>query len=490
MYEKFLYYYKFRIYTTNNTVECRVKIDDKTTMPFKYEKGVQQGNPLSPLLFNIFINDIFESTDHKDGVTLDNKNQFHALMYADDLILLSTSHNGLQKSLDGLYGYCERWKLQVNMKKTKCMVFAKGANTKDPTFLLNNKPLSFTNTYKYLGVTISKVQCKFTATLEDLSCKANKAMYALLNKLPLKITPVQTWLKIFDTCITPILLYASEVWGAFINRNWTEWEKMCIEKVHTQFLKRLIGVNRATTNAMVRGELGRHSLLEQITTRNLKYLNYIETKEDNCLIKQAAIFEKSRTQSLNLYSISKDYKNRDQNTDFEGMSKKQVNNYIRDSFDDEWRTYLNNYSKADTYKTFKNTVNLESYLTSLTSRKLRVKLSKFRLSDHPLMIEKGRHCKPIIPREQRFCPICPNNVESEKHFLLSCQLFKDNRDLFYETFRMLVPNFENLSMDEKFTYIMSQEDLTMNHILAQTIYDWMEYRQENVDLLNLILNFY
>ena len=55
---------------------------------------------------------------------------------------------------------------------------------------------------------------------------------------------------------------------------------------------------------------------------------------------------------------------------------------------------------------------------------------------------------------------------------------------------MLVPNFENLSMDEKFTYIMSQEDLTMNHILAQTIYDWMEYRQENVDLLNLILNFY
>ena len=40
---------------------------------------------------------------------------------------------------------------------------------------------------------------------------------------------------------------------------------------------------------------------------------------------------------------------------------------------------------------------------------------------------------------------------------------------------MLVPNFENLSIDERFTYMMSQEEIkTMNQILAQTIHGSME----------------
>ena len=40
--------------------ECAVKINGNSTKYFAYEKGVQQGNPLSPILFNPFINDIFE----------------------------------------------------------------------------------------------------------------------------------------------------------------------------------------------------------------------------------------------------------------------------------------------------------------------------------------------------------------------------------------------------------------------------------------------
>ncbi len=39
--------------------KCGVKINGRTIRYFKYEKGVQQGNSLSPLFFNLFINDIF-----------------------------------------------------------------------------------------------------------------------------------------------------------------------------------------------------------------------------------------------------------------------------------------------------------------------------------------------------------------------------------------------------------------------------------------------
>ncbi len=268
--------------------------------------------------------------------------------------------------------------------------------------------------------------------------------------------------------------------------DWKEWEKTSIEKVHTQFLKRLIGVNRSTTNAMVRGELGRHSLLEKVTSRNLNYLNYIENKGENSLIKQATVYEKARTGGLGLYSIKMRCIELDQEVDFQTLGKKEVTEHVRNSFGNRWRGYLDGYPKADTYKTFKDTVRMEEYLTDLPHRKLRVALSKFRLSDHHLMIERGRHFVPKIPRERRFCPFCPGEVESEGHFLLACSLYRSNRGSLLEACKFLAPNFEFLSIEEKFVYAMSQGDLPTTYIIAQIIRDWMEYRMECLDLFSLV----
>ena len=45
------------------------------------------------------------------------------LKYADDLIIMSTSRDDLQKCLDNLAIYCEKWKLDLNTKKTKIVLF-------------------------------------------------------------------------------------------------------------------------------------------------------------------------------------------------------------------------------------------------------------------------------------------------------------------------------------------------------------------------------
>ena len=47
-------------------------------------------------------------------------------MYADDIVILSESETGLQNGLDLLECYCDRWKLKVNISKTKAMLFKKG----------------------------------------------------------------------------------------------------------------------------------------------------------------------------------------------------------------------------------------------------------------------------------------------------------------------------------------------------------------------------
>ena len=46
-----------------------------------------------------------------------------------------------------------------------------------------------------------------------------------------------------------------------------------------EFHERRLGVNRSTTNVLVRSEVGRHSLQEKILTRNINYIKYIDSKD-------------------------------------------------------------------------------------------------------------------------------------------------------------------------------------------------------------------
>ena len=68
-------------------------------------------------------------------------------------------------------------------------------------------------------------------------------------------------------------------------------------------------------------------------------------------------------------------------------------------------------SKLRTYKLLKEEIGLETYLTIVNNSKNRTTLTKFRLSNHTLMIEKGRHQN--IDKNLRFCPFCPNHIEDE-----------------------------------------------------------------------------
>ena len=162
-------------------------------------------------------------------------------MYADDMIIMSTTQEGLQKRLHELNEYCEKWKLNVNQKKTKCMIFSKAPNTKNIKFTINSKIIENTKEFKYLGISINSKDCSFKPTLSDLSSKANNAIYSLLAKIPVKLIPVKTMLKLFDSCIAPILLYGSEVWAPFMNFDWKHWDTTQIEKTHTIPKKNTMG---------------------------------------------------------------------------------------------------------------------------------------------------------------------------------------------------------------------------------------------------------
>jgi hypothetical protein len=97
----------------------KVKTENGYSEPIQGNIGIKQGDNLSPLLFDIFINDVCNIfSDDCDPVKL-CKAIFNCLMYADDLLLVSESEEGLQKCLDKLAIFCDKSKLEINMDKTK-----------------------------------------------------------------------------------------------------------------------------------------------------------------------------------------------------------------------------------------------------------------------------------------------------------------------------------------------------------------------------------
>ena len=63
-------------------------------------------------------------------------------------------------------------------------------------------------------------------------------------------------------------------------------------------------------------------------------------------------------------------------------------------------------SKLRSYSLFKDKIGFEEYLKNVKNPETRTKITKFRLSNHTLMIETGRHQK--IPKHMRFCHFCKN----------------------------------------------------------------------------------
>ena len=106
------------------------------------KKGVKQGDNLSPLLFNIYINDLPKEIEKGETHPIKLVGQdINSLMWADDIILLSETKEGLQNCLNNLNIYCQKWKLVVNLKKTKTIIFReKGINVKYHKFYLNTLP--------------------------------------------------------------------------------------------------------------------------------------------------------------------------------------------------------------------------------------------------------------------------------------------------------------------------------------------------------------
>ena len=161
-------------------------------------------------------------------------------------------------------------------------------------------------------------------------------------------------------------------------------------------------------------------------------------------------------------------------------SKSNIKKILEANYQLSWKSRIKNCSKALTYGSYKNRINLEAYLSLITNRADRRIMSKLRLSDHCLTIERGRHCKPPIERDKRFCLSCKDKIEDETHFILECDMFKEERVTFLHYTKDIYPNFETIpTLEQKLIFLQTNENCHFLETFTRYLNTTYKLRSQN-----------
>ena len=226
---------------------------------------------------------------------------------------------------------------------------------------------------------------------------------------------------------------------------------------------------------MTRGEVGARPLLVDVIKRTISYRKDIQNRR-NSIVYEALEYETNNDVTPNFMAFINKF-NFDDN-DITEANKTKIKKICNDYYDRFWREEIDKSPKAISYKTFKVNISLENYLYLVKNLKHKIALSRFRLSNHNLLIEKGRHMIPKIERNQRKCLLCKTEVEDEFHFLIICPLYDEERATLFQQCRINSIHFDTtLNDQQKFIFIMTNECPTILGILAKYVYNSFKIRE-------------
>ena len=281
------------MYTDN---QMYVKLDNGLTQPFTTTTGLKQGCIFSPLLFNLYVNKLPSVFDARCDLVYVGDSPVHCLMWADDTVVMSTTMEGLQRSMDLTSNYFTSLGLSVNVKKTKIMIFNPNgfgpAKYPNMNFHINGKVVDICNSYTYLGF-VFKPSGSVAAGVSELLTKTNRAYYSIANILyENKKMKVDDVIGLFDVTVSPVTLYAVEHWGilslpasSFQSREslLKAWESFMPETINQKLCRLLLSCHKKSSRLAMIGELGQYPLVQTI-----KYKwSIMRRTNDNSLVSEA-----------------------------------------------------------------------------------------------------------------------------------------------------------------------------------------------------------
>ena len=198
---------------------AKVRSGAHVSESFPVRRGVRQGCPLSPILFLIFINDLYLDKDRHLGVSVPTcygqmARRCPGLLFADDDVTVAEDPAHLQRALKALDKWAKQNAMIFGIRKCGIMTVRGRTQTATPPriFRLGKSPVPNVAEYKYLGILISS-DLSMTPHVERRANKGTLALNALRPVLGDWSVPLQIRRMLVTSILVPILTYGLELSG-------------------------------------------------------------------------------------------------------------------------------------------------------------------------------------------------------------------------------------------------------------------------------------
>ena len=253
--------------------------------------GISQGCPLSPFLFSILMTILMHDATAKMqqdfNIQLPPSLVCHAILYADDTLLLGINEEHLQKFMDCIAQLGSSYGLSLNWSKVESMPIQCECQIVDPS---GNK-IASKSVLKYLGANISadgQVDSEIAQKLGLAECDF-KSLVTIWNHSSMTR---QFKYQVFVACILQKLLYALD--GAVLLKSHAKK----LDAFHARCIRKILGISPAfisrVSNKFVLSKMNAEPLSQTIYQRQLDLLGKIYRLSDahplrKCIFKEGSI---------------------------------------------------------------------------------------------------------------------------------------------------------------------------------------------------------
>lgn len=171
--------------------------------------GVPQGSVMGPVLYTLFCADLPKSGNCEYAFYADDTGIFISDIFGDNIV------NDLQKGLDTVRDYFDKWKIKVNASKTQAIFFTRRRSScylPSSKLSMDGHEISWANQVKYLGVFLDP-KLNFQCHIQNIIKKCNitiKLMYPIINRK--SILSIENKIIIVKVIFQAIILYACPAW--------------------------------------------------------------------------------------------------------------------------------------------------------------------------------------------------------------------------------------------------------------------------------------
>jgi len=453
-----------------SSVRLQVKLDNVMGAEFQSNIGVKQGDPLSPLLFGLYIDRFasFLRDRCPKGDVICGNEIVQLLFYADDLAMVTHDPQLLQDYLKTLETFCQATGLNVNVAKTEIVVFSRQWSTGSFKWFFNKKQIQVSKEFVYLGVVFANKGFKtgVKKTIKRRGSKAKSALFSLVGTCHgLKVFDTSVLKTLFNGAVVPSAIYGGEVWcpDLFQYMN-ADCIYDSLEETQWLFTRMALWVGKGTPHICLLKEMELNPIILRCVANTVRFWNRVCSNKSNPIL--------VKMMQENLHSVTNGWTRQFQNMlrktmdgadvtlhDNDGLrtiNTKQVITGLVSMFEKfENRTCalcenatqrlngslvracpndVRNGFKIFKYKRWfqkkeEESPSVISYLQDVND--IRV-MARFRCGMHWLATEKQR--SKDVGRSDRVCVCCSRNEREDELHLLFCDAYEQIRQLFPNVF--------------------------------------------------------